>query len=459
MSTAEPETHDVAPLRQAHAGPVLAPGDEGWDAARAAWNLAVDQRPAAVAVPSRADDIAAAVAFARDSGLGVRAQATGHGAAGPLEGALLLDTSGLRGVEVDAERRIGRVQAGARWADVLPAAAEHGLTGLHGSSRHAGVVGYSLGGGLGPLGRRHGFAANSVTAVELVTADGRSLRASADQEPDLFWALRGGGGSFGVVTALEFRLQPIASAYAGNLFWPLEHARDALTAYARWAATAPDDVTASLRLMRLPPIPQVPEPLRGGAFVNVVATVLGDAERGAELLAPLRDVAPAFLDTFEVVPAAALGDIAGDPEDPVPAIGTHQLVGTLDAGAVETLVALAGPGADTPLLQVELRQLGGALGVSSPEHGALDRVDADFALYAVGLPMAEGHVEAIAAALAGLREALAPWATGRRLFNFVDGEVDSRELYDQATHARLQEIRRRYDPDGVMRPNHPIAAR
>jgi FAD/FMN-containing dehydrogenase len=378
---------------------------------------------------------------------------------GALEGVLLVDTSRLRGVEIDAERRVARVQAGAQWADVLPAAGEHGLTGLHGSTPYVSVVGYTLGGGLGPLGRRHGLAANSVTAIDLVGADGRALRASADEEPDLFWALRGGGGGFGAVTALEFALQPIATAYAGNLFWPIEHAREVLLAYADWARSAPVEVTASLRLLRLPPIPQVPEPLRGGSFVNVVATVLGDAELGADVLRPLRDVAPAFLDTFAVVPASALGDIAGDPEDPVPAMAEQALLADLDADAVEALVAVAGPEAQTPLLQVELRQLGGALAASSPDHGAIDRIQAGFLLYAVGLVMGEGQAEAVDAALAELRRAAAPWQTGRRLFNFADREGDSRELFDPATHARLEEILRRRDPDRLFRPNHPIALR
>lgn len=451
-----PDVLDVAPLRAVHDGPVLVPGDEGWDDARSAWNVAVDQRPAAVAVPSGAADIAAAIAFARDAGLGVRAQGTGHGAWGSLEGVLMIDTSGLRGVSIDAERRTARVEPGALWADVLPAAAEHGLTGLHGSTPFVSVVGFTLGGGLGPLARRHGLATNSVVAVEIATADGRIVRADRDTEPDLFWALRGGGGSFGVVTALEFALHPVATVYAGNLFWPIEHAREVLLTYSRWADAAPDEVTASVRLLRLPPIPQVPEPLRGGSFVNVLAAVLDGEERGAELIRPMREVAPPFLDSFAVIPAPALADIAGDPEDPVPAMSGHALLGELPPDAVEALMRVAGPEADCPLLQVELRQLGGAVGESSPDHGALDAVNGRFALYAVGLPMAPGHDQAIGAALAELREAVAPWSTGRRTFNFTDGDVDSSELFEDGAHRRLCELRAIHDPDGLFRPNHPI---
>ncbi len=255
---------------------MLTRAEAEWDAARVPWNVAVDQRPEVIAVASSADDIVAAVRFARDNGLDVRVQGTGHGACGDLEGAILIDTSSLTGVEIDAERRVARVEPGALWSDVAGPAAAHGLAGLWGSSGGVGVVGYTLGGGMGLLGRRHGFAADSVLAIELVSADGEHRRVDRDSDPELFWALRGGGGNFGAVTALEFRLHAIDEVYAGNLFWPIEQAREVLLAYAAWTETAPDTVTSSIRLLRLPPIPAVPEPLRGRAFVSIVAGVIGD---------------------------------------------------------------------------------------------------------------------------------------------------------------------------------------
>ena len=191
----------------------------------------------------------------------------------------------------------------------------------------------------------------------------------------------------------------------------------------------------------------------------MVATVLADAEHGARLVAPLREVAPPFLDTFAQIPAAALGDIAGDPVDPVPAMGGHALLGSLGPEAIEAILRLAGPGVDSPLLQVEVRQLGGAFAVAGPDDGALTGVQAPFSLYAVGIVMGPEHAEVVAGAIAALGEAVSGWATGRRLFNFADGDVDSRELYDKAVHDRLARIRLRHDPDGLLRPNHPIAAR
>lgn len=457
MTTTDPRTFDVEQLRAIHRGPVVTGADEGWDMARAAWNVAVDQRPELVAKPASGDDIVAAVRFARDHGLGVRVQGTGHGACGDLRGTLLIDTSAMRGVEIDPARRSARVEAGALWSDVAGPAAAHGLAGLCGSSGGVGVVGFTLGGGMGLLGRRHGFAANSVLAVELVTADGELRRVDAQSDPELFWALRGGGGNFGAVIALEFRLHPVAEVYAGNLFWPIERAREVILAYADWTETTADAVTSSIRLLRLPPIPLVPEPLRGRAFINVVAAVIGDAESGAAAIAPLRDIAPAYLDTFAPMAADGLTEVAGDPLDPVPSMSGHALLEGLPPEAIDALLAVAGPDAQTPLLQVEMRQLGGALSTAGPDSGAVGGLEAGFALFAVGLPMAPGHAEAIAASLSGIRAAVDPWATERRYFNFTDDAVDSATLFAPPAHQRLADLRRTLDPDGLFRPNHAIA--
>ena len=257
-------TDPATPPRGLAALDVVVPGSPGWDDARRAWNLTVDQRPDAVFMPGDAEEVAAAVRAAGAAGLRVAVQATGHGA-GPrrnLEGTLLINTSRMRGASVDPASRTARVEAGAQWRDVGPLAAEHGLAALHGSAPDVGVVGYTLGGGVGWLGRRYGLAANSVTAIEVVTADGEAVRADADTEPDLFWALRG-GGSFGVVTALEFRLYPVESLNVGWLVWPWEEARRVLARWAEWTDTVPEEVTSIGRILQLPPLPDLPEAFRG----------------------------------------------------------------------------------------------------------------------------------------------------------------------------------------------------
>src|SRR5262252_3531701 len=228
----------------------LTPGDPGWDDARRAWNLAVDQHPTAVAIPRTAHDVVAAVAFAREHGLRVAAQGTGHHAAplGPLAGTVLIKTHAMRGISIDPIGRIARVEAGARWQEVADAAAGHGLAGLAGFAPELGVVGHVLGGGLSWLGRCYGLAANNVEAFELVTADGELVRADAVSEPDLFWALRGGGGSFGVVTAIELRLFPVTEVYAGLLYWPAEAGSAVLHVWRKLTEDyPPDEFTTTLR--------------------------------------------------------------------------------------------------------------------------------------------------------------------------------------------------------------------
>ena len=298
----------------------MVPGSPGWDDARRAWNLTVDQQPDAVFMPANAEEVAAAVPAARAAGLRVAVQATGHGA-GPrrnLEGTLLINTSRMRGASVDPASRTARVEAGAQWRDVAPLAAEGGLAALHGSAPDVGVVGYTLGGGVGWLGRRYGLAANSVTAIEVVTAAREAVRADADTEPELFWALRGGGGNFGVVTALEFRLYPVESLNAGWLVWPWEEARRVLARWAEWTDTVPEEVTSVGRILQLPPLPDLPEAFRGRKLVVLDAAILADEDEAARLLAPLRELGPE-LDTFAQGPATALSELHMDPPEPVPA--------------------------------------------------------------------------------------------------------------------------------------------
>src|SRR3954447_19683045 len=231
IQTIDVMTLEVRALRHRIDGDVVTPEDANWDEARQAWNLAVDQQPAAVAIPESEHDVVEIVRFARDRGLKVAAQSTGHSAA-PMENALaqtvLVKLHKLRKVEIDPERRVARVGAGTIWIEAVQAAAEHGLAALAGSSPDVGITGYSLGGALSWIGRKYGLQTNNVTAVEIVTADGCLVRADKDNEPDLFWAVRGGGGNFGVVTALEFRLHPIREVYAGMLVYPQERSEEVL---------------------------------------------------------------------------------------------------------------------------------------------------------------------------------------------------------------------------------------
>jgi FAD binding domain/Berberine and berberine like len=446
---------DLEDLRSLCGGAVALPSDDGYDAARQAFNLAVDQRPAAVVYPCNAQEVAAVVGFARSRGLRVAPQSTGHNAGplGGLERTILLKTSGMHAVTIDAERRIARAEAGVLWEDVVDAASAHGLYALHGSSPDVGVVGYSLGGGMGWLARSHGFQTNNLTAIELVTADGTLVRTDRENDPELFWALRGGGGNFGVVTAIEFKLFPIAQVYAGFMMWDWTHAERVLTAWAEWALDAPDEVTTSIRILQLPPLPDLPEFLRGRQIVMIDGAVQGDDH--AAILAPLRALEPE-LDTFATVPAASLVRLHQDPEEPMPFTSESALIAELTPAAIRAFVMLAGPGSNSPLLMAELRQGGGALARVTPGHGALAKLDAPFILFAGGLAI-DADMEAAVLAQAGhLKAALEPWTAPGQYLNFAEHQVDTSESYGAFTYRRLQAVKARVDPDNLIHANHSL---
>jgi FAD/FMN-containing dehydrogenase len=436
---------------------IAQPGDDGWDEARQAWNLAADQQPAAVARPGTADDVIAIVAWARAGGLRVAAQGTGHAAASlsSLGNAVLVRTGRLGEVQIDPELRRARVGAGVIWADVSTAAAESGLAALAGSASDVGVTGYTLGGGVSWLARRYGLAANSVLAVELVTADGRLVRADHHHEPDLFWAVRGGGGAFGVVTAIEFELYPIAEVYAGALFWPAEQAETVLNAWRAWAGTSPADLTSCGRILNLPPLPSVPEPLRGRSFAVVEVAYLGSPADAAAHLEPLRALGPE-IDTVATIPVAQLAGLHMDPDGPVPGAGNGLLLDDLPPAAITALLAVAGPGTGSPLLSVEFRHFGAALSEATPQAGALASIDAAFGMYAVGMAVTPDLKQAINDRLDLLREALSPWRSHHGYFNFDDRPGDAEPLFPHATYRRLRKIKAAYDPGDLFLSNHPV---
>ena len=443
-------------LRDLCGGAVHLPGDPGYDAARLPWNVAVDLRPAAVAVPRDAEDVAAVVRAALDAGLRVAPISTGHAAAPlaqrPLDDVVLVRMSGLTGVAVDPGTRTARVLGGTLWQDVVEAAAPHGLAALHGSSPDVAVAGYSLGGGIGWYARRHGLAADSVVAVELVTPTGELPRVDAEHHPDPFRGLRGGGGNFGVVTALELRLLPIPDAYGGMLMWDRERAPEVVRTWAAWAAQAPDEVTTSLRVMSFPPLPHLPELVRGRQLVVIDGAVLASDATAEELLAPLRALSP-DVDTFARVPAAALTRIHMDPEGGVPSAAEHTLLSELPEEAIDALLGEVGPGTSSALLAAEVRQLGGALARRTPGDGAASPVPAPFSLFCVGMAPTPEVAEAVRADAAALLDAMRPWSTGRQLGTFAEHADGARRCFDEAGWQRLVDLRSAVDPGGRMVAN------
>jgi FAD binding domain len=437
-------------------GRVVVPSDRDWDAVRQVFNLALDLRPAAVVLPRDERDVVAVVGYARAHGLRVAPQATGHnaGALGSLDGTLLVDVRELQDISIDPAAQRVRVGAGVKWERVAPQLSEYGLAALHGSSPDVGIAGYSLGGGMGWLARKYGLQTNSVTAIELVTADGHHARVDATHEPDLFWALRGGNGNYGVVTAIEFAVYAVEDLYAGVMFFPFERAGELLHAWTELAPTLPDELMTWASLLQFPDLPFVPETVSGGSFAVVYGAFLGSEAEGRELLRPVRDLGP-VMDTFAVVPPTVLGDMAMDPPDPLPIVSATSLLGELPSAGVDDLVAAAGPGSGSPLAMVQLRLLGGALGRRSPGAGARATLPGTFSMFALGVPEDERSAATATTYLEAVERAVRPHRSGDYP-NFVEEPADASGFFDADTWARLRLVKALYDPSDLFKGNHHI---
>jgi FAD/FMN-containing dehydrogenase len=443
-------------LRTALGDRVHLPGDPAYDQARVPWNVAVDQRPFAVVRPETAEEVVEAVRAATAAGLRVAPQSTGHAAAAladtDLSDVVLVSLAGLRGVTVDPAARTARILGGSLWNDVIEAAAPHGLTALHGSAGDVSVAGYALSGGLSFYARTHGLAVNSVRAVQLVTADGSLVRASADENPDLFWAVRGGSGGFGVVVSLELDLLPYADVFAGMLLWDASRAAEVLHAWATWTATAPGSATTTLRVMNFPPLPELPPFLSGRSLVVIDGAILETDAAASTLLEPLRALAPE-MDTFARIPAAGLVAVHMDPPGPTPAVTAHSVLTGLPPEAVDAFLAA---GSSPGVFFAELRHLGGAI-ARRPEHaGAVGSAPGAYLAHTVAMvPVPEAMPGADAAVRAGIA-ALQPWEAGSLLLTFIDGGGADRTAGFGDAVSRLRELKRQFDPGDMFAAAHAV---
>ncbi|MGW0513546.1 FAD-binding oxidoreductase [Streptomyces olivaceoviridis] len=453
---------DVAGLRAAVVGPVLEPADAAYASECATYNLAQPTTPALAVGATSAEDVAQAVNFATRHGLAVAVKNAGHQMAPSIAGnSLLLTTTRLTGVEVDASARTLRVGAGVRWQEALVAAGKAGLAPLAGSTPGVGVVGYTLGGGLSPLlGRAHGYAADQVRRIEVVTADGVIRSVTPDAEPELFWALLGGKGNFGVVTRIEFSAVEVTGFYGGGLWFPGEDMTEVLDVWRTWAPTLPEAASTSFAVQRLPQDDALPGPLRGAFVLHVRFSHLGDAAEAEELLAPLRAAGTPVLDSIAPRPVPDIGAIHVDPVDPLPYVETGFGLREFSAETLAALVEAVGPDSGCPLATVEVRALGGALDREPGTPNAVPSRGLPYVTFAFGvaappdLPFMDEHLARYAAALS-------PWADPRNVVNFVApdeavSEADVRRLYGAERYHRLAAVKRRWDPDNVFRRNHNI---
>lgn len=433
------------------------PGEPAFQAATRTFNLAAEPAPAAAVTAYSLADVRSAIRHASAERLSVRVHTTGHAAAtfGPMSDALLIRTA-LRGdVEVDTAARTARVPAGAVWGDVVAATSPHGLVAAHGTSSTVGVVGYLLRGGVSFYGRELGLAPNTIRAIELVVADGSHLRVDAGHDPELFWALRGGGGGFGVVTAVEIALSEVPAVVTGAAFWPFALAAELVPVWRRWTVDAPTCVSTSLRVLNLPPLPGVPEVLTSGPMIcldGVVASRTADltaAGAVAEtLLAPLRAIADPVHDTWHEGGPADVPRTHMDPPNPVKGTGDHLLLHELDDDGIATFLGVTGP--ESPLLAAELRQLGGRLGEPDPDGGVLNHVNGRFMYQCVGSAMTPEATTAGRQRAAVIRNALTPWDTGRTIPSFVGSHQQPQRHLTRDQITAVDRIRARVDPGGLF---------
>ncbi|QBR92888.1 FAD-binding oxidoreductase [Nocardioides euryhalodurans] len=449
MTIAQTSTASDVPFEELDAltiGTVAVPGEKRYDALVSPWNVAVPVRPAAVLAAHDAQDVVEAVQFAARHGMRVTPQATGHGPMADLTTELLVVTKELDEVVVHPEGW-ARVGAGVKWLRVVEAAAPYGLAPLSGSITDVGIVGYTTGGGLGPMARTYGLASDKVRAIEVVTGDGELRRVTPTEHPDLFFALRGGKGMLGIVTAIEFDLVQQPRFYGGSLWFDGSDAAAVIDAWRAWSAELPEEGTTSFALFQLPDMEGVPPMLAGRLTLSVRFVWTGSADEGERRFAAMRDSAPVILDDVADKPYAAIDSVHTDPLDPTPAHEAGHVLTEFTAETADALLALTGPGAASPQVLVEVRQLGGAFARPGEHPSAFASRAAAYSLLVVGIseiPGVEDHAAAIL-------EAVAPWVGDHRLPNFTFTPEQYRDAYDEVTLARLRRARRTYDPDGVMR--------
>ncbi|GAA0421338.1 FAD-binding oxidoreductase [Streptomyces luteireticuli] len=438
-------------------GPVLRPGDPGFEEELAGYQAAYAHRPSVVVGAADAEDVRRAVAYAAAEGLPVGVQLTGHGLSVAADGGVLVSTRRMAGVHVDPEARTARVAAGARWGDVIDAAGAYGLAPLSGSTPTIGVVGYTLGGGLGLLARQYGYAADHVRSLEVVTADGRLREVGPGDE--LYGALLGGGGNFGIVTSLVLDLFPVATLYGGQLVFDTPLVEEALEVWRRWTTGVPEEMTSSVTLIPFPDIPQLPEFLRGRYVASFRIAFNGPAEEGERLVAPLRAIGPRLDDSLRVLPYTESGTIHNDPDEPNAYAGTSAFLDELPPEALKALLGAVGPDSPVPAF-TDIRHLGGALRRGA-RGTAVDHRGAEFLVAAVSGFFPGVGPDEVRARHGLLREALAPWTVGHSLnFLYGDGEhadeVQVRAGYEAGTYERLAALKTTYDPSNLFRLNRNV---
>ncbi|HRI42565.1 MAG TPA: FAD-binding oxidoreductase [Fimbriimonadaceae bacterium] len=452
MQTASDFSQELAQLAQVVTGTVYACDSPGYEDSCAAWNRAIDHRPSVVVEAESAEDVQKAVRFATRHRLPITTQTTGHGQPQIAAGGLLVQMKRLNRVVVDSANQTASVGGGAQWSDVIAAAYPAGLAPLSGSSPGVGVVGYLLGGGYGLMLRTYGLTVDQLRRAKVVLADGSLVVASESENPDLFYALRGGGGAFGIVVELEIGLVPHAEVFAGSVAFDASNGAEIFKTWMAWTKTLPDEITSGIFVITFPPVPFVPEFLHGRSLVFVTACSTLSPEESELLLAPIRSRPGAELDSFRMMPYTESGSIYNEPVDPLPLVGRGAMLTDLDEAAVEALFHAIGPIPQSPNLMIQIRHLDGASArIPAGATPIGDRRNGGYLLYALGVPMGPHSPQSIAAHGEGILDALEPWIHARAPLNWI-GEASItaeqiRGVYDDASFERLIRVKKQVDPD------------
>ncbi len=450
----------IQQFRASLRGQVIGPKDEGYDEARKVFNGMIDRRPALIARCAGAADVQRAVTFARDQGLVVSVRAGGHSVNGygVCEGGLMIDLSLMKGIKVDPQAQTTEAEAGLVWGELDAATQEQGLAVTGGRIPGTGVAGLTLGSGSGWLERKLGYTVDSMLGAEVVTADGRLLRASAEENPDLFWGLRGGGGNFGIVTSLRLKLHPIGPiVYGGMLAFPRDRARDILRTYRDFMETAPDDVGGALALITAPPAPFVPEDLQGKPAIAMVVCYTGDPAEGEKAIRPLLELGPP-LRMVQPMPYVAVQGLL-DPMNP-PGMRNYwkaDMYPQLPDAALEALVdAAAGP--PSPLTTIIVQPLGGAVHRVADDATAIGWRSAKWAIHVLGMWPDAREDDRNIAWVRGIAQTLKPWAQEGAYLNYLmdEGEQAVRDSFGRH-YQRMVDLKKKYDPTNFFRLNQNIS--
>ncbi|HEY1166387.1 MAG TPA: FAD-binding oxidoreductase [Chitinophaga sp.] len=450
----------IETLQQQVSGEVLSRESPGYEQIRRGWDLTIDHYPAYILIAHNSADIAAGIRFAHSSGLSVAVQSTGHGMLYPADDSLLIITSRMKAIQVDVEARTARVEAGVIWQEVLDAVTPDNLAPLLGSAPHVGVVGYMLGGGIGWLGRQYGFGADSLRSIDIVTADGQLRHCSAAANSDLFWALAGGGGNFGVVTAMEFDLYLVPIVYGGNLVYPKESAAAALRFYRDWIKTVPEELTSAISIMKFPPLERIPEVFRGKTLVILMASFAGSAIAGEQWLQPWLKWQAPIANTFREMPFSDIASISNDPVEPMAQYGSSDMFDELSDEAIDGIVRFASDDA-SPLIMNAIRHAGGAMGRAPLNGNAVGNRGALLYLMMAGAAPDAAAFANVKAYVQQYRTALQPYLRGGVWLNFMAGNGSGaqeriREAYEPETYERLVALKAKYDPDNMFRFSYQL---